>query len=232
MSDNSTIRYSIDDYLKDKKASSPLEKEADATAYKRSGSSYATPAVAISTPMATAPRTLSATGRQGPTLVTPSADGSTTFSFDLSALRTEASPPTAVDTAKLYLAEARQRVYDVLNRRFRYDATQSPLYSILRLQYEQEASRAAGNAYARAVANTGGYGSSYASLVSENARRKVMEGLSSQQKNLYDAAKEADLAEREAALERYKQTKALYDDAVEMEDYERLLQKAFEPSGK
>ena len=229
MSDNSTIRYSIDDYLKDKKASSPLGKE---TTYKRGGSAYASPAVAVSTPAVSSPRTLPPAGRQGPTRVTPAEGNTTTFSFDLSALRSESPTLSVVDTTKLRLAEARSRVYDVLNRRFSYDATQSPLYSILMQQYEREAALAAGNAYARAVANTGGYGSSYASLVAENARRRVMEGVKSREKDLFETAKEAARTEREEALETYKQAKALYDDAVEMADYERLLQAALNPSGQ
>ena len=84
-----------------------------------------------------------------------------------------AVPLTDVDVYKYQMDQARQRVYDVLNRKFKYNAKDSPLNTIMQKQYEREAERAAGRAYTSAVANTGGYGSSYATLAGESrpARR-------------------------------------------------------------
>ena len=107
-------------------------------------------------------------------------------------------------------------------------ANESPYYSLYMKQYQQRARDRETNAYTRATAGTGGYGSSYASLVSEVARRRVMEGMSEQEATLYKAAREAFLSERASAVEWYERAKALYGDAVDIADYEwmqAMLQK-------
>ena len=225
MRSNSKVRYSVDDYLKDKKAVSPLGSTQEDTRYRRDGNKFSSPAVYVTTPSVDQPASLPAHGRYGATVLLPSSDGSTGLSYVYSP---SGEAPSAVDVTKFYLEEARRRVYDVLNRRFSYEPAQSPLYTILQQQHEREAERAAGLAYARAVANTGGYGSSYASLVSEVARRRVMEGMSEQEATLYKAAREAFLSERASAVEWYERAKALYGDAVDIADYEwmqTILQK-------
>ena len=73
---------------------------------------------------------------------------------------------------------------------FQYKEKESPLYSILQKQMADEARLASGRAYSRAVANAGGFGSSYATLAAEEASRQVMEGWDEQQLALYQAAKE------------------------------------------
>ena len=79
---------------------------------------------------------------------------------------------------------------DFMNRKFEYNPKESPLYSILQKQAAEEARIASGRAYSRAVANAGGFGSSYATLAAEEASRQVMEGLDDQQLALYQAAKD------------------------------------------
>ncbi len=121
-------------------------------------------------------------------------------------------PLSQVELARTQMEQARQKVYEVLNSKFQYNAKESPLYSILQKQYEKEAQRAAGEAYARSVANTGGYGSSYATMVASEAGRQTMEGFNDQQLALYQAAKEEFFAERQSAVDWYKQAKLMYGD--------------------
>ena len=121
-------------------------------------------------------------------------------------------PLTQVDIARNKMEQARQKVYDVLNTKFQYNAKASPLYSILDRQYDEQARKAAGEAYARSVANTGGYGSSYATNTASEARRQVMEGFNDQQYALYQAAKDEFLTERQSAVDWYNMTKQMYND--------------------
>lgn len=110
------------------------------------------------------------------------------------------------------LSAAQENLSRVLNRRFSYDETSSPLYSILQKQYEQEAEKAAGRAYASATANTGGYGSSYATMAGEDARRQVMSGFGDMQDELYQAAWDEFQAERQSATEWYAAAKQMAED--------------------
>lgn len=52
----------------------------------------------------------------------------------------------------------------------------SPYYNIFMEQYRQNAEKAKASAYAQAVAGSGGYGSSYATLAGQQAYRDTMEG--------------------------------------------------------
>lgn len=123
-------------------------------------------------------------------------------------------PMSLSDMWKMELSNARNKVYEVMNQKFTYNEKSSPLYSILQKQYEREADRAAGQAYARSVANTGGYGSSYATLAADEARRRTMEGFDDQQLALYQAAKDEFYANRQSAIDWYNQAKQIYGDAV------------------
>lgn len=118
--------------------------------------------------------------------------------------------------------EAMQSLVNFNNRKFKYNAKESPLYTIVQQQAAEEARLASGRAYARAVANTGGYGSSYATLAAEEASRQVMEGMDDQQYALYQAAKDEFEAERQSRLDWYNQTKQMHADAMALEEYEKL----------
>ena len=135
-----------------------------------------------------------------------------------------AVPLTDVDVYKYQMDQARQRVYDVLNRKFKYNAKDSPLYTIMQQQYEREAERAAGRAYSSAVANTGGYGSSYATLAGEEARRQVMEGMDEAQYELYQAARQEFMDERQSAVDWYSQARQMYLDKLSDEEYRKQLE--------
>lgn len=123
-------------------------------------------------------------------------------------------PMSLSDIWKIELSNARNKVYEVMNQKFVYNEKSSPLYSILQKQYEREADRAAGQAYARSVANTGGFGSSYATLAADEARRRTMEGFDDQQLALYQAAKDEFYTNRQSAIDWYNQAKQIYGDAV------------------
>lgn len=135
-----------------------------------------------------------------------------------------AVPLTDVDVYKYQMDQARQKVYDVLNRKFKYNAKGSPLYTIMQQQYEREAERAAGRAYSSAVANTGGYGSSYATLAGEEARRQVMEGMDEAQYELYQAARQEFMDERQSAVDWYSQARQMYLDKLSDEEYRKQLE--------
>lgn len=122
--------------------------------------------------------------------------------------------------------EASKNLLNVMNRQFRYDEKSSPLYSILQKQYEREAEKAAGQAYAASVANTGGYGSSYATMAGEAARRQVMAGFDDQQLALYEAAKQEFDAERQSALDWYNTAVGMRAQAAQLVDEERLMNAA------
>ena len=118
--------------------------------------------------------------------------------------------------------EALQSLVDFNNRKFKYNPKESPLYTILEQQAAEEARLASGRAYARSVANTGGYGSSYATLAAEEASRQVMEGMDDQQYALYQAAKDEFEAERQSRLDWYNMMKQVNADAIAKEEYEKL----------
>lgn len=111
-------------------------------------------------------------------------------------------PSTGLTIANEELDKARDRLRETRSP-FKYNAKESPLYGILREQYEREAERASGRAYARATANAGGYGSSYATLAGEEAARQVMEGFDDNQMALYEAARAEYEANRQSAVEDY-----------------------------
>lgn len=121
---------------------------------------------------------------------------------------------------------ASQNLLDVMNRKFQYDEKSSPLYSILQKQYEREAEKAAGQAYAASVANTGGYGSSYATMAGEAARRQVMAGFDDQQLALYEAAKQEFEEGRQSALDWYNTAVGMRAQAAQMVEEEKLLNSA------
>lgn len=209
------ILYGIDEYTKDKKktgedgtqqvtapflasAATPTQEEAP----KPEMLEMATPS-AQST-QTTVPETVV------PTKVTP-----TSTQTGASGTANVNQPLTTVDLAREHMNQARNKVYEILNRKFTFKAEESPLYSILQQQYEKQAQKAAGQAYARAVANTGGYGSSYATLAAEEARRSTMEGFNDQTYQLYQAAKDEFLQERQSALDWYSQSRQMYEDALD-----------------
>ncbi len=128
---------------------------------------------------------------------------------------------TTVYTSQM-MNQALQSLVDFNNRKFKYNAKESPLYTILQRQAEAEAQKASGRAYAASVANTGGYGSSYATLAAEEASRQVMEDMDDQQYALYQAARDEFEAERQSRLDWYSQARQSYSDAMAMEEYEKL----------
>ena len=103
-----------------------------------------------------------------------------------------------------------------------YSGLSLALNTILEQQAAEEARLASGRAYARSVANTGGYGSSYATLAAEEASRQVMKGMNDQQYALYQAAKDEFEAERQSRLDWYNMTKQMHEDAMVLEEYEKL----------
>lgn len=106
---------------------------------------------------------------------------------------------------------ALQDLMDFTNRKFQYNAKESPLYTILEQQAAKEARLAAGRAYSRATANTGGFGSSYATLAAEEASRQVMAGLDDQQLALYEAAKAEFDSQWQTKLEQYNALSQIYN---------------------
>lgn len=223
--------YTMDDYIKDREQAwgktqgtvlqSP---NTGAGVFRASGAKYEGPAPAgsLSLQQQATARKQSATQSTG-TVTTPAVTPPS-LSVGGQAGATGAVPLTDVDLARYEMDQARQKVYDVLNRKFKYKAEDSPLYTIMQKQYEKEAQRAAGKAYASAVANTGGYGSSYATLAGEEARRQVMEGMDEAQYELYQAARQEFLDERESAVEWYSQARQMYQDALSDEEYRKQLE--------
>ena len=104
------------------------------------------------------------------------------------------------DHMALAIEAARQKVLEVSNRKFQYNASESPIYSIMRQEYLKEADLAAGRATAAAAQNAGGFGSSFAVMAGEEARRQVMEGFHDREDELYAAARaEQERLETESA---------------------------------
>lgn len=118
---------------------------------------------------------------------------------------------------KQLMENALSNLLAMQNRKFKYDAHTSPLYSIVQKQAEENARLASGRAYAQAKAATGGYGSSYATLAADEAGRQAMRELDDQQLALYEAARSEFEAENASALDWYNTTKQLYEDAYALE---------------
>ena len=110
---------------------------------------------------------------------------------------------------------------DFANRKFEYNAKESPLYTILQQQAAKEARIASGRAYSRAVANAGGFGSSYATLAAEEASRQVMAGLDDQQLALYQAAKEEWDSQWTSKLQQYQALQGIYGIVEEQENKQK-----------
>ena len=213
MSNSKKILYGIEDYIADKsKAQQTAVAGNTQTVQPALASAQQTGAVQpvkteqkIETPSETEPPT--------PKQPAPTTTALPDTGGNIIQAKTEVNRPmTMIESAKLQMDQARQKVYDILNKKFVYNEKSSPLYSILQRQYEREADRAAGQAYARSVANTGGFGSSYATLAADEARRRTMEGFEDQQYALYQAAKDEFLSERQSAVEWYNMSKQLYAD--------------------
>lgn len=122
---------------------------------------------------------------------------------------------------KQLMENALSNLLAMQNRKFKYDAHSSPLYSIVQKQAEENARLASGRAYAKAKGDTGGYGSSYATLAADEAGRQAMRELDDQQLALYEAAREEFEAENASALDWYNTTKQLYEDAYLLEQDEK-----------
>lgn len=120
------------------------------------------------------------------------------------------------DQIDLEIQAAAKKVLEVSNRKFQYNASESPIYSIMRQEYIKEADLAAGRATAAAAQNAGGFGSSFAVMAGEEARRQVMEGFHDQEDELYAAAQSEFEAERASAFDNYlklRELKAMEQDA-------------------
>lgn len=122
---------------------------------------------------------------------------------------------------KQLMENALSNLLAMQNRKFKYDAHSSPLYSIVQKQAEENARLASGRAYAQAKSATGGYGSSYATLAADEAGRQAMRELDDQQLALYEAARSEFEAENASALDWYNMTKQLYEDAYVLEQDEK-----------
>ena len=123
---------------------------------------------------------------------------------------------------KQLMENALSNLLAMQNRKFKYDAHSSPLYSIVQKQAAENARLASGRAYSRAVANTGGFGSSYATLAAEEAGRQVMEGLDDQQLALYQAAREEFEAERQSRVDWYNTAKQLHYDRMALDELQAI----------
>jgi hypothetical protein len=120
------------------------------------------------------------------------------------------------DQIDLEIQAAAKKVLEVSNRKFQYNSYESPIYSIMRQEYLKEADLAAGRATAAAAQNAGGFGSSFAVMAGEEARRQVMEGFHDQEDELYAAAQSEFEAERASAFDNYlklRELKAMEQDA-------------------
>lgn len=135
-----------------------------------------------------------------------------------------ATPPTDTggsnvltwdDQIDIEIQAAAKKVLDVSNRKFQYSPYESPIYSIMRQEYLKEADLAQGRATAAAAQNAGGFGSSFAVMAGEEARRQVMEGFHDQEDELYGAAQAEFEAERASTFDRYLQLR-------ELKEYEKL----------
>ena len=125
---------------------------------------------------------------------------------------------TWYDQIDLEIQAAAKKVLEVSNRKFQYNSYESPIYSIMRQEYLKEADLAAGRATAAAAQNAGGFGSSFAVMAGEEARRQVMEGFHNQEDELYAAAQSEFEAERASAFDNYlklRELKAMEQERIE-----------------
>lgn len=107
------------------------------------------------------------------------------------------------DQIDIEIQNAAKKVLDIANKKFSYSAYESPIYSIMRQEYLKEADLAAGRATEAAAQNAGGFGSSFAVLAGEEARRQVMEGFHNQEDELYAAAQSEFENEKATAFDNY-----------------------------
>ena len=107
------------------------------------------------------------------------------------------------DQIDIEIQNAAKKVLEVANRKFQYSTHESPIYSIMRQEYLKEADLAAGRATAAAAQNAGGFGSSFAVMAGEEARRQVMEGFYDQEDELYAAARSEFEVEKASAFDNY-----------------------------
>ena len=107
------------------------------------------------------------------------------------------------DQLDIEIQNAAKKVLEVANRKFQYSTHESPIYSIMRQEYLKEADLAAGRATAAAAQNAGGFGSSFAVMAGEEARRQVMEGFYDQEDELYAAARSEFETEQASAFDNY-----------------------------
>lgn len=125
------------------------------------------------------------------------------------------------DQIDLEIQAAAKKVLEVSNRKFQYSPYESPIYSIMRQEYLKEADLAQGRATAAAAQNAGGFGSSFAVMAGEEARRQVMEGFHDQEDELYAAAQSEFEAERASAFDNYlklRELKAMEQERLETDD--------------
>ena len=228
------ILYGIEDYTRDKLAQ---ESAAGRTAAQRTtprrlglaGMASGTPGGSVYIKPATVPKQIEAPTNTGTTAAVK--EGTVQPAVSTAAGTTSADTPVT-QRELMYqnvvnaINSASQNLLDVMNRQFKYDEKSSPLYSILQKQYEREAELARGRAYASASDNAGGYGSSYATMAGEAARRQVMAGLDDQQLALYEAAKQEFEAERQSALDWYNTAVGMRAQAAQMVEEEKLLNSA------
>lgn len=224
------ILYGIEDYARDKLAqeSAAGRTAAQRTTPRRLGLASAAngaPGGAVYIKPAAVPKQVEApttTGSTGVKTAEPTVTPTDATAADKPLTERELMYRDVVNS----INEASKNLLNVMNRQFRYDEKSSPLYSILQKQYEREAEKAAGQAYAASVANTGGYGSSYATMAGEAARRQVMAGYDDQQLALYEAAKQEFDAERQSALDWYNTAVGMKTQAAQLVDEERLMNAA------
>lgn len=107
------------------------------------------------------------------------------------------------DQIDIEIQNAAKKLLEVAKRKFQYSTHESPIYSIMRQEYLKEADLAAGRATAAAAQNAGGFGSSFAVMAGEEARRQVMEGFYDQEDELYAAARSEFETEQASAFDNY-----------------------------
>ena len=134
---------------------------------------------------------------------TATADDTTTLDTVPPTGGTESNVMTWDDQIDIEIQNAAKKVLEVSNRKFQYNALESPIYSIMRQEYLKEADLAEGRATAAAAQNAGGFGSSFAVMAGEEARRQVMEGFYDQEDELYAAARSEFEAEKASAFDNY-----------------------------
>lgn len=222
-------KYRLDDYLQDKaaRAAQPLS---------RGGASgVGQNAVATPTNSSAVPTVKGMAVKPPHVVQKPASNGADAVSAGQNVTVDIANPDTGASAGggtltqsqmttaytKQLMESALQGLLEMQNRKFKYDAKSSPLYSIVQKQAEENARLASGRAYAQAKAATGGYGSSYATLAADEAGRQAMRELDDQQLALYEAARQEFEAERQSALDWYNTTKQLYADAASLEEVEK-----------